>query len=463
MGVSGAATLAVCAYLTWTRGGLFDDALIYSRYVDNALAGRGLVFNPGERVNAMTSPLYSYLLLALSGLFGDVLRVQRVFHAVALAGACWLLGLLVGRRAPLAVAAWTPLLAATCYYFYTMAGLETPLFLALLLLAVWLHEVRRTGWLAVVSAMLLLTRGESVFLVLGLIAGHFIERRPLPPWRILIAPALLLAAHYSFNGGYYGEMFPSTLMAKVQHGQSGIHGGLAFLRPLARSYPIVLGNNAILVLLVSALAIAGAAFHRRDRLVWILAGYSLALGGFYLALRVSGYHWYFAPFYLVLYVYVALGVAAAGRAVRWKTPRQAALAVAAAALVVGGLQFDASMRSPVVDAERRDGYTAVGNWVRLNTPPDSSLACSEIGFLGFYSQRRIVDMLGLVTPDVAAALARGRLDSWIDGHQPDFVLIHDPPRPLERTILPREEQGDYAPVEAFPVPGYRLLQRVGGW
>ena len=59
--------LAVClrfAYLD--RFFELDDALIYHRFVQNAIDGHGLVYNPGERYNALTSPLYTALSLGLT-------------------------------------------------------------------------------------------------------------------------------------------------------------------------------------------------------------------------------------------------------------------------------------------------------------------------------------------------------------------------------------------------------------
>src|SRR3978361_1210781 len=61
--------IALVALLTVVLGYVFrsqqlDDALIYAKYIRNALLGQGLVFNPGEHVNALTSPLYAYAVLA---------------------------------------------------------------------------------------------------------------------------------------------------------------------------------------------------------------------------------------------------------------------------------------------------------------------------------------------------------------------------------------------------------------
>src|ERR1700744_1506235 len=60
-----------------------EDGLIYSRYVANALHSQGLVFNAGEHVNALTSPLFSYLLLGVAWiLHGDVILAEFLLFAV---------------------------------------------------------------------------------------------------------------------------------------------------------------------------------------------------------------------------------------------------------------------------------------------------------------------------------------------------------------------------------------------
>jgi len=50
---------------------LADDAYIPARYVRQLYAGHGLVFNAGERINALTSPLHTLVLAAIAPLTSD--------------------------------------------------------------------------------------------------------------------------------------------------------------------------------------------------------------------------------------------------------------------------------------------------------------------------------------------------------------------------------------------------------
>ena len=71
-------------YLAWiNRNYQLDDALIYLRYVRNFLNGEGLVYNPGEYFNGLTSPLYSYLVI-LTGLLVSNLQFANILLAATL-------------------------------------------------------------------------------------------------------------------------------------------------------------------------------------------------------------------------------------------------------------------------------------------------------------------------------------------------------------------------------------------
>jgi len=48
----------------WRQRWIADDGLIEARVVRQILAGHGPVFNPGERVEANTSALWTWLLAA---------------------------------------------------------------------------------------------------------------------------------------------------------------------------------------------------------------------------------------------------------------------------------------------------------------------------------------------------------------------------------------------------------------
>src|SRR5919106_1295954 len=81
--------LAVFTYVFLANAWIGDDAYITFRVVDNFVNGYGLTFNPDERVQAYTHPLWMLLLsvlyLVTSDLFYTTLAVSYGFCVVALA------------------------------------------------------------------------------------------------------------------------------------------------------------------------------------------------------------------------------------------------------------------------------------------------------------------------------------------------------------------------------------------
>jgi hypothetical protein len=62
-------------------------------------------------------------------------------------------------------------------------------------------------------------------------------------------------------------------------------------------------------------------------------------------------------------------------------------------------------------------------WVQQNIPPDARLAVHDIGALGFYVQNPLVDMAGLITPDVVPFIRdEVWLAEYLDSNSVDYLI-----------------------------------------
>ena len=123
-----------------------DDAYITFRYARNILAGKGFVYNTGERVLGTTTPLYTLLMAAESGLTGwrdtstglptGYPELALLTNAIAGSTSTWLLyrlGKRLGNRTFVGIA------VAACWAIhpasvtFAIGGMETPVFVALIL------------------------------------------------------------------------------------------------------------------------------------------------------------------------------------------------------------------------------------------------------------------------------------------------------------------------------------------
>jgi hypothetical protein len=94
--------------------------------------------------------------------------------------------------------------------------------------------------------------------------------------------------------------------------------------------------------------------------------------------------------------------------------RTVALGTALAALML--LQNLVVYRSAVLPQVRsfsaglRGSLVPWGRWLHENTPERSVIATPDIGALGYFSRRRIVDLAGLVTPQMVPYLEREAME-----------------------------------------------------
>ena len=232
---------------------LNDDAYISFRYARNLLEGHGLVFNPGERVEGYTNLLWVLELAALWGAFGLLPEhaapwLSVAFTAATLVAMLWW----VARLPSLAhrgLVGWMALglvcSSATFAVWTPGAGLETRQFTFFVVLAVVCLSLYRDGRraLLVVSwslAAASLTRPEGPLFAACCFGWFAVQRRAdtgrwFPDRRAaayLVVPCVVVVAgHYLFRYGYYGEWLPNTYYAK--HVRPWYEMGLLYLATAA--------------------------------------------------------------------------------------------------------------------------------------------------------------------------------------------------------------------------------------
>jgi len=201
-----------------------EDAFITFRTVSNALSGYGLTWNPVERVQAFTHPLWLALILPFTALSGDPYWTSLTLSLIALAVTLFLVGRIWKRWDIAALLATASLLWSHSFIDYSTSGLENPLTHALLAgyVLTWLREElpRRTFLLGLLVSLLFLTRPDAIFLVGPSLALHIWEKKQhFARIALNVAMGLLPAMVWvAFSLFYYGAPVPNTALAKVQNG-----------------------------------------------------------------------------------------------------------------------------------------------------------------------------------------------------------------------------------------------------
>jgi len=201
-----------------------DDSFITFRYARNLVSGAGFVFNPGERVQGTTTPLYTLLMAGLAlpagGAAAPFPELALAVNALADAATCLLLWQ-IGRRLG---AEWAGLAAAVVWsiapYSVTFAigGMETSLYVFLLTAMMAAYLWKRRTLTTLCAALALLTRPDAILLV-GPLALDRLWRAwrkgEKLQWGETLAFLLPCLAWGIFATLYFGSPIPHSVTAKL--------------------------------------------------------------------------------------------------------------------------------------------------------------------------------------------------------------------------------------------------------
>lgn len=442
----------------------YDDPYITYRYARNVIAGEGFAYNPGERVLSTTAPLYALLLAAGGLLWPDLPHLSNLLSALSLFGAgafIYILGERHGRKLAGALAGGLLILSPL---LLTAFGFETAFFSMLVCGAFYFGGATHLGKIlaAALLALALLTRGDGAIPAIVLFGLWTLEERRLP-WREGAIYLLIVLPFFGWLTALFGSPLPATLSAKklqMQMGLTGFYPGSTFLSGLAVLAEAFLRQSILYLLFIPALGL-GLWAMKDERWAWPLWGWAgLHLIG-YALLGVAPYHWYYAALAPALALTAALGVMYLGR---WRYGRVPALLLAlglltaeassawAIYLAAIGLPIPAEKGLPEA---KTFVYRQVGDWLRENAGPEETVGMMEVGIIGYYSQRRVIDFLGLIQPEIAHALRYRNLYWAIPHYLPDYIVLTHK-NPLYSYYLGEDRwfKKAYVPVKVFADPRF---------
>ena len=77
----------------------------------------------------------------------------------------------------------------------------------------------------------------------------------------------------------------------------------------------------------------------------------------------------------------------------------------------------------VVIAVINGEMVATAGWLDKNTGPEDLIAAHDIGAIGYFSERDLLDLAGLISPDVIPFIRdEARLASYLDEKCPDYLV-----------------------------------------
>ena len=130
---------------------------------------------------------------------------------------------------------------------------------------------------------------------------------------------------------------------------------------------------------------------------------------------------YVLPLLALFFVVAATGLSALTRFCRSSLPIVVLAAVALARLASQDFQFAGRYAAQVDNIERLQ--VATGRWLAASTGADDVVATNDIGAIGYFSGRRIVDMEGLITPAMIPYKRTGRQLDFLEQARPALLVV----------------------------------------
>ncbi len=434
--------LGVSAVMGGKLGFPLDDAWIHQTYARNLVRYGRLEFVPGIPSAGSTSPLWTlwlavgYLLglpyLLWTYLSGGLSLLWLAWASMQswrylwppLAQKDWLAGLLI-------VLTWPLLWAAA-------SGMETLLFAALgmQIVAIYLKLTRRNGqfltikWrsfavLGFLCGLLILTRPEGLLLVGLVVAGLVLQPGP---WvvrgkrvLVLLGTAVLpLVPYFLFNVAANGTLWPNTMNAKQV--EYALLLEQFVLKRFIQLLVLSLGGSAMggsgmssahLLLLPGVIFASWQAvksdwaarrLYQTVPLLWAIGHVALYAWKLPVTYQHGRYLLAIMPVWILygLAGWVLLLFVREGGKGLWFAQKIAQFTFAFILvffLVQGAAAYAVDVA--IIEGE----MVTAAHWLAENTPPDAVIATHDIGAIGYFAERPLLDLAGLITPEIIPLLA----------------------------------------------------------
>jgi arabinofuranosyltransferase len=262
----------------------------------------------------------------------------------------------------------------------------------------------------------------------------------LHPSAFILLPFLaVVLPFFAWRLAYYGDPLPNTFYVKTGGGPDTWLRGLAYLGSFARDF----GGPLLLFALTAPFlprrhedSKADTSSRLRVFVVTVLGrwpGYLLMLCAAYAAyvVAVGGDHFPGHRFLVPLVPWLALLIAA-GMAhsyallIRYAPGRHVAPVVLAVLLVLySGYALGRSQRYDTVLAGNDESlwlWAEIGWWLHDNAAPDESAAALGAGAIAFYSERTVIDLLGLTERHIARVPPAPGAAVGHEKRDPEYVL-----------------------------------------
>jgi arabinofuranosyltransferase len=470
-----------------TFGFPLDDSWIHAQFARNLALGHGFSYNPGVPASGSTAPLWTLVLSAGYAVTGNPVLSAKVIGVVFLALSVVLVYMLVGvittdARQALFAAVVTASLSRLVWA--GLSGMEVTLAVTLTLAGILAHVTygrlgdKRQYVSTVLFGLATLARPEcAAFFAAAVLdralSGTLVRWRELAArdWLVPVAVhvaifALIVAPFVVFSKVFGLGLLPNTAYAKALLWNRGLIAALSTgsFKELVRSFTVhpfdyylsflqeSLSNNPILFIfaafgflrLVLSIPYQEESRCRSFIIPLSVIVFPLAIG-IIVPFGTASYQEgrYAAPVAPLMLIIGTIGLYEAARygagiLSRAKFMGRPATVVMERSLVwlFMVLALSAQVRTAWYRAKNygrevdniEDMQVTLGRWIDRELPEGAALAVNDVGAIAYFSERKVFDTVGLISPDVLSYIetydSRDRaILAFIADVRPDYAVL----------------------------------------
>jgi hypothetical protein len=439
-----------------TANGFFcfplDDSWIHLTFARNLVEYGSFSYYKNQlATSGSTSPVYTLLLSVLYLFSKNEFIISYILGIIFLALTVFTLFHLL--KVHFHKAMWLAVIAALLaalqprLNLISVSGMETTMFICLLVVSLYNYKRKNYVLLGVSLGLLLWCRPDGLIMWVAIIVDHvfsqiFVSNKGKKPvnaislkelYKPFIIALGFAAVYVAFNYMLSGSPFPNTFRSKLatyQHNSRSIFLNQDVIKDFTSSEFVIIW----IPFLISCIIIL------RDLIKKQYNGFSIYL------IFISGFiftYWWLLPFsfsygrYLlpVIPFYIVLSVYGIKLTLEYfagniKSPVPAnifGVGYFAAAIILSVVYLNSNSDLYTYTCKYfNERHVTVGKWIAKNTPVNAVIATHDIGAIEFYGNRKLIDMVGLVSPEILDKMDVGFigfLNNYLAQKKPDYLIV----------------------------------------
>jgi len=278
---------------------------------------------------------------------------------------------------------------------------------------------------ALVGISLWVRPGGVTLLGPVLVVLFFAQKKRIPQnlFNLTLGFGVFLALYFLFNLAITGTPFPNTFYAK--QAEYAILQEIPFAKRFLAQISLPLTGAGFLLLP----GVFYFAWHARKKITVLVSGvWFLGYAAIYaFKLPVTYQHGrYLIPTMPIFFVWGLAGLLQLLSDIRPETKRKLiTLAWGSGLVLLWGAFYLLGAKHYADDVTFIESeMVATARWVNENLPPDALIAAHDIGALSYFDGRKIIDLAGLVSPEVIPFLRdEEKLTNYLNEQKTDYLII----------------------------------------